>query len=69
MLSNSICATTARAAAEAAKRSGPPPPPPDLHKEQRDGRAVNEVIVQFLAYRKLDSLNSTAALEVRQSKQ
>jgi len=42
-------ALRAGAAAEATKRSGPPPPPPDLHKEQRDGRAVNEVIVQFLA--------------------
>jgi hypothetical protein len=33
------------------------------NQEHRDMRAVNEVIVQFLAYRKLDALNSTASLE------
>ena len=56
-------ALRAGAAAEATKRSGPPPPPPDLAKERRDIRAVNEVIVQFLAYRKLDALNATVGLE------
>ena len=47
----------------AASRAGAPQNPTlDIVREHRDIRAVNEVIVQFLAYRKFDALNSTSQL-------
>ena len=47
----------------AASRAGAPVnPTPDITRERRDIRAVNEVIVQFLAYRKFDALNSSSDL-------
>ena len=51
-------ALRAGAAAESARRTGAPPPPPDMLKEHKDIKAVNEVIIQFLAYRKLDAINA-----------
>ena len=51
-------ALRAGAAAERAGRDGSPPPPIDIARELSDVRAVNDVVVQFLAYRSRDVVNA-----------
>ena len=51
-------ALRAGAAAERAGRDGSPPPPIDIDRELSDARAVNDVVVQFLAYRSGDVVNA-----------